>query len=1308
MPANAWMPGCWPPAGYPLPMMPGIPLGMGQGAVAGRQYEGVHFPLVPNPFAAASLMPPSLGQGAPHKPEKQATPTAAPAVVPPVAPSEPPAEPAAASPGGVVRCDSCAGELIAGARFCHHCGSSCAPPSCSRCATPFAHSDAAFCHRCGHPSQRGARRRAPGSDVASTPPPALSTQMGLCEAPISPNPAPQCHEPREDASDRRLSPQPHARESPSSGSFVAGVASAPWLEYSGLPADGTVEVSVELEAFSNFQCATASERARRSAVRTSLQKLVQLAVCPEATVKLIGGWATGLAAYDSALDLVLEAPTGFEDPLASLASALQVQLGVAAEHTTAGVGAMPCIAIDASTLLDALSDGQARSAAESFTVIVYAGGPGSAARAATNAVRNLITRGSHLKPCLVALRAALRHLGEDAGISGHAITLMALAFFERTRRTGGPHDDPGAMFCDFFRFYAAFDFSRFSVCPFPATASGDFFPPKQHPGAYLSLVVMNGGSSSVLCSEETAVAQLAATFEYLTQVIERWEFGKASGGANCRLLANVVPMRQLGARHKWLQQRAGLEATKELAVAVAKGVADFLEDPANVAAKKEFLEMAAWDTVQGMVRDARLLRRVVDTPGSELSALREYVPDLQKCLESYSQDPDVRKQETKSVGNAMSIEQLAPLMEEIATFLESTPDSGIRQQLLTLHSVSDSGESMAENLFGYIAKQPGSLLAPFQEMIPGVLSAMHANKSNPKFRALLGKVLGAAVDLGLLKEMTREVIAFLKDPANKGVVEESFRAASASQSTDWAGALPLLERISESRPGCLISLFKAELPLLVEVLQDRYYDEIASGSADPELCQLISTAATSAVTKDIALVIASHVCDFLEDPANEAIRQDVVRTAQSDTTDKLVLTHKRLFQEMAEKPGSPLVMYRHNISGLVDVMDSFHGDPDIDDARRRAARAIINKDVADLMLRDVADMLDSDSLHDVPDDVQGKGSWRTTAAAVWENLESRVSREVFAKLCEESPAWCSRMKQAGGVGSVHDTVRRLMVESVAAFSDEPEMRALRRRAAQAAAGRGAMAGSELSEPPPDLESDFVSDSFYTPPDSPTEDSAGDRGFGDEKAVVRYPSEVPSADSNPEVAVNHPATVPTSLFSDLAVVRSQTVAVEQEINAPLSFAFAAALSDEPKAPLLTFHRQRGDTGVHPPTWQLTESWGGVRLMQHEAMTPLGKHQCNESQRFAVCDTATGRRFSLHWSSQVSGIPLGGLFRTETLYDFAEAEGKVVCTCRTHVDASALGMMAGVVRAMARAAAAEVGIVFLKLVSEQAEKSYRAAS
>eukprot|EP00756_Hemistasia_phaeocysticola_P032915 Hpha_TRINITY_DN16436_c0_g5::TRINITY_DN16436_c0_g5_i1::g.164090::m.164090 len=1253
------------------------------------------------PWAHAAFPMPGMVAGPPMPPphmpmEAQPFPCFPPAVQPPM----PLGTPVEAGPIEE-SCRCCGAGLMGGARFCHQCGESCAPPVCGRCGTTFAQADAAFCHRCGQPSA-GRMNNASLSTPpppAATPPPPVSLIEGRSNASVSPH--------WEDGRSRKSS---EGSVSPRTSCMAV---QSPWLEMAGLPVDGSVCVAQELDAFAAFQGATASERARRAAVRTSLQKLVQLTVCPEATVKLIGGWATDLTAYDSALDLVLEAPE-MQDPLGELRCYLAGLgvMGTMLEVTPAG--GMRALVLNAAELTAALSEGQVAAKVHdtSFDVNVHMGPPGSAARSSTAIVRGAVARIPLLRPCLVALRAALRHLGSKC-MGGHLITLLALAFFERCRHLG--ISDPGAVFCEFFRFYSAFDFGRFSVCPFPRDG-GEVYPLKAQQDMFLEVIDPAGTATTVGLRAE--YAPLTATCEYFTQVIERYEAAKRAGSAS-GLLASVIPATQLEPRRDFLRKRKGLEPSKELAVAIARGVADFLEDPRNQDARKQYLEMATWDTVQGMVRDARLLRKVVDTPGSELAALREYVPDMQRCLESYSQDPEVKELEKKSVATTVSHDTVTQVLEEVASFLEQPecgPEGGMRTQLLEMCAQKGCvNGSVADALFGQIAQmQPGSQLSKFQEMVPAILTAMEAHNQEPAFKAALGRVFSAAVDQGLMKLMTQEVILFLRDPENKTVIQETLRDTADQEG--WNAGAPLLLKIAE-QPGTLVSMFKSHIPLLVEVLQNRYYDAIASGSADPELCRLVSTAATSCVTKEVALHIAGLVCNFLEDPANDEIKQEVVKTSETDTTDKLVRTHTALFEKMAEQPGSPLAMYRHNIADLVDVMDSFHGDPEIDAARRRAARAIITKDVADLMLRDVAEMFESDGLQE-GDILRGSGSrgWRATAASVYENLESRVSQDVFAKLCEESQMWRARVKQAGGVSSVADAVSRLMKDSVIAFADEPELRALRRRAAQAAAGGGYNRAGSESEAPPDLESDFPeSDGFYTPPDTPVSSalrvrvvSPDSESSCPQEAPVCPPIEVVAADAARREAlfdIEHPPSAPQSLFTPVDTIRSQENASVHRIEAPFAVVFSTALSDDPRGPLHNIHAQRGDVGLAPGPWACSgdPATGGVRSSTHEAMTPLGRHACNEGQRWVLAPSASGKAvLTLHWSSQVTGVPLGGLFRTETLYDFTEQEdGSVQGVCRVYVDATALGMMSHVVRSMAMAAAAEVGASFIRNVSRQAQ-------
>eukprot|EP00666_Eupelagonemidae_sp_cell4sb_P012946 gene12946-12990_t len=118
--------------------------------------------------------------------------------------------------------------------------------------------------------------------------------------------------------------------------------------------------------------------------------------------------------------------------------------------------------------------------------------------------------------------------------------------------------------------------------------------------------------------------------------------------------------------------------------------------------------MAKWDTVQGMMHDVRLLQKVTDSPGSSLSAFREYVPQLKQCLDSYADDPEVRKEEQKSVNSTLSKDQAVTFLQEITQFLSpENPESGAMKEQLKKMCQEGRAE-VGEDLFGHVAKQPGA------------------------------------------------------------------------------------------------------------------------------------------------------------------------------------------------------------------------------------------------------------------------------------------------------------------------------------------------------------------------------------------------------------------------------------------------------------------------------------------------------------------------------------------------------------------------------------------------------------------------
>eukprot|EP01062_Namystynia_karyoxenos_P025766 TRINITY_DN201_c0_g1_i3.p1 TRINITY_DN201_c0_g1~~TRINITY_DN201_c0_g1_i3.p1 ORF type:complete len:1104 (+),score=384.21 TRINITY_DN201_c0_g1_i3:79-3312(+) len=888
---------------------------------------------------------------------------------------------------GAAAC-SCGTVCLQGARFCHSCGGPAPPPggpaACRRCGTKQV-PGAAFCHGCG------AAAASPGSSTLQNTPP---------QPPAQP-PPPAADPPARRRSDPAPSSarpyRPFGRQVPwwersvpwakdSAGAAAQRSAdlqsrhesriTVPWLLHAGLPQDSSVAASEEVRAFANFICATAGERLTRNAMRASVQTLA-LREWPEATVKVIGGWATGLASFDSDLDLVVEAAG--VDLLFTLRDAVSA-IGV--EATLLSVPGGSALSFSAAAFATAV--GQHAPAPPGcpeagsgggggFAVILRSGPPGSHARAAALAVNGMFARRKQLRPAAVVLRHVLRHFdAPNGGLGGHTVALMVLAYAAQHESQQGDCADAGSVLRGFIRFFADFDFASRAICP----AGGDPFPlrPAQHAASALCIIDPADPSRNA-AAHTTAprLRQLVATLQYTKMLIGRYDFDPRG----LPLLPNLIPAKKLVPRCEWLRARAGTEVTKELAVAVAKGIADFLEDPGNASAKEELLQLATWDTLQSVVRDARVLSKVTAASGTAQNPTS--AEQVSRALGSYSGDPEVRHEHLRAIQATVDPE---PVLAEVLAFFQDPAAAEEKQRLM---------------------------------------------------QAALA--CGAWVGVG---------DPDAAPPAPDEVGEQ--RAARLKVFEDILAAVA-------ARPGSVIAAFRNCLPLLTEVM-DRYY-------SDPRTQGMVQRLTVAAVTRDVALAVARDAADFLENPANAAVKERLMQAALHHSSEKFLETHNLLLEAMAEsaEPGSRLARLRGNIPEIVNIIDSFHGDPEIDEQRARAARAAVTRDVTKVIAREISDALVQEEAHDPPE--QTAAAPQVRRQAVWRTMESRLSAVMF--LAAQPNTSLAAFKDAVGPGGFEQ-----LLEGVLAFKDEPEVQELRSRAAAACAPPGtpqAVASAAVVQPP---------------------------------------------------------------------------------------------------------------------------------------------------------------------------------------------------------------------------------------------------
>lgn len=1017
-------------------------------------------------------------------------------------------------------------------------------------------------------------------------------------------------------------------------------------------------------------------------MRSALQKLAQVRVSEEATVKLVGSWATGLAVFDSALDLVVEVPVSLDihESLSVLASAL-ADFDIAVTSTVAPGG--PAISFDAATLTSSDSS-RSHTGPSSFPVYVYVSPFGSPLRAASQYTTSRISRYPGCKETLVVIRQVLRKLGTDptgrhvtAGISSYMVDLLVLTYLESIRDTPS-YRDQGLVLREFFRFYSNFDFAKRSI------ASSPLFPEKVHPEDPLSVVDPVGTEGTNLTPGPTKLPQLHATVSYMSMLIQRYDWDRRGSP----LLPNLIPAKALWKREEWLRQREGVEMTKELAVAVAQGVAEWLEDPANAAAKAEMLQQATWDTVQEMVRDQRLLRQVVQKPGSKLQSYRERLPKLVRAIDSFQSEPEMRELWRRTgVASTGPPAEPAPAASSAALLRHAAAATAEPERVSAAkHALkaepprpSDIAGRTQSDIAGRrrpVAQEFFAALCPEYdaESLPGLIAGLGGVKSEEERESLI-KLMEATIDCDVAVLVLEGVVRFMADPTNAARREQLMRQAASPEGytrSHRSAEAAVFAAVSEDAWSPL-GPFATDYLMVVEFL-DRF-------RSDPRMAEQIAKAAMHGVTRDVAFAIAKEVADFLEDPANQERKTDLMKAVlhDGDAEGANVLdTWVRVFSAVAET-SKRLKPFRNNISQLVDLLARFRGVPEIDAERRRAARAVVTKDVAIEIARDVAEFLEKE------DEQPAEEGSSKFGASVWENIESRVSERVLGKIAR---------RMGLTAGSKESPVPGELMKGMLAFQEDPELIALRRRAVLA--GISASHDGELSALAEHAESSSqtrssspVTGQHTSPPSSPSIDPPAAPGAGLGKPVYSWcPQPVDSAAS---CLRPMQFSFPASFEDD---------GTQDSANAPLDNAVRLLVA--PGGFWQTHWNAQNASNLNIDQWQPPEGqwrgaetgWGGYRRAMFMADTPLGNQVSTiEDHRYMqMAEEGGGRCLLYQLAVSLPALESWNMLRVETLFRITEVSEtqlalSVSCTVQN-------AEQAGMVAVMAQCAAETSAVMLIK--------------
>eukprot|EP01065_Artemidia_motanka_P035120 TRINITY_DN43030_c0_g1_i1.p1 TRINITY_DN43030_c0_g1~~TRINITY_DN43030_c0_g1_i1.p1 ORF type:complete len:1055 (+),score=360.34 TRINITY_DN43030_c0_g1_i1:58-3165(+) len=862
-------------------------------------------------------------------------------------------------------------------------------------------------------------------------------------------------------------------------------AAPPWLSRAGLPHDGSCSQHQEIEAFVSFVDATASERQARSTLRTSLQKLVQLLVCPDATLKVVGSWGTGLARFDSALDLVLEAPSHAdqhsEEPCLALLRVLR-DLGVTAEEepTPIGTGVRVGSVQELSSALASWSGSTQRSHSSNhdFTLIVLpCAGRRRGARAASTAVQSALARFPTLKKAIVAIRSVMRQ------ISGHLVALMAIAMLDLESPTVTPvrkaaaDGDAGAILQEFFSFYSRFDWAARSVRPLcgPHDADRSSFPYKVHDSTISVCDLVDPSQNCTAHFTGASAAQLTGTLTYINMIITRYHHDTRGTS----LLPNLV------ACTEDLQQRAvkldeGAEVTKDLAVAVMRYVADYVEDRSNRGACESLMRVAAWDTMQNLTATKlQLMRTVMAAPNSPLQSYRGDASQLLAALKRHEDDPEVIAHSLRAAradpGLAVDKEEARGIAKEVADWADDPANSHLLSELLDVSRLADrTGRSV--ELFTRAAQVPGSRLSRFPpDRIPLLLQVLKLHAGDDEVRQHTGRFINRTTTRDMAVVMMEEITEFLEDPARA----DQKKQLMAQLVSEWsAGPAPtagvdnrkktadlaVMRAAAQSKPEGLLARFENYLEPLWLRLQ--FYNK------DPQMLELRYRCARAAITREVAVAVAKDVATFLSDAANSSVKQEVMRAALCDTTAGMVNTQIKILEQIVDARGSRLGAWRGaNLASLVETLQAYRDDPDVAYFRKQSALAAVTKDVAVAMAKAAADKLEMRCREDgdaatpttpplaasptaAADRSSSAPSAETDASraeeppssAMWGMLEGSVVAQAFDELADEPGSRLGILK-----GTTWSGGRSALLNGLLAFHEEPEVRELRRRAAASAA-----------------------------------------------------------------------------------------------------------------------------------------------------------------------------------------------------------------------------------------------------------------
>eukprot|EP00755_Sulcionema_specki_P012689 Sspe_Gene.52062::Locus_28860_Transcript_1_1_Confidence_1.000_Length_1212::g.52062::m.52062/K03514/PAPD5_7, TRF4; non-canonical poly(A) RNA polymerase PAPD5/7 len=316
---------------------------------------------------------------------------------------------------------------------------------------------------------------------------------------------------------------------------IDAVNGPPWLVYSNLRSDGSVEGNTEAKAYAKFIRPTAAECSMWGSIRRLFQGLA-LVVDKEATVKIIGSCALGTAAYNSGVDLLVETPmpNTLVDDFESVLKASNIP----ASRRTTIIGDQLRIDGKSLAVLNPLWNNSDIFITLSFSSPLL----NASERQKNKFIKARLAELPGADEIVMVIKQLLKQMklvDDQTGLSSHSVTIMILAFLHCFWKG----QDLSWVLREFFAFYVSFDFNAHSIAlPSPQNPNvtgkelfAQLFPPKVH-NEPVSVIDYDGSNSS---RNTTRLMQIIAMMQYVNLSITKWETS-ASLARGKSLFFNII------------------------------------------------------------------------------------------------------------------------------------------------------------------------------------------------------------------------------------------------------------------------------------------------------------------------------------------------------------------------------------------------------------------------------------------------------------------------------------------------------------------------------------------------------------------------------------------------------------------------------------------------------------------------------------------------------------------------------------------------------------------------------------------------